>query len=248
LWGHPRAFRYTPEQALRVSHETRKLALSIGHPFSLAYAQHHISWLYHNLRLPTETKAASEEGIQTAAAQGFAMFHATGTLYNAAAVLLERRPHEALPRGLDAYRATGAGLALPYYLSILGDAYLQAGRADDARDVLDEGLAIAEQSDELCQKAELYRLKGDLALGTGSQNGNAEEHFRRAIGTARDQLSKAWELRATTSLARLFQQTGRRDEARQMLSDTYSRYTEGFDTPDLKCARALLDELDALKS
>jgi predicted ATPase len=237
-----------PDQALRASQETRKLALSIDHPFSLAYAQHHISWLYHNLRLPAETQAASEEGIQTAAAQGFAMFHATGTLYKGAAMLLEGRPHEALPlltRGLDAYRATGAGLALPYYLSILGDAYLQADRPDDARDALDEGLATAERTDELCQKAELYRLKGELALRTGSQNGDAEEHFRQAIGTARDQLSKAWELRATTSLARLCQQQGRRDEARQMLSDTYGRFTEGFDTPDLKCAKALLDELDA---
>ena len=238
-----------PEQALRASRETRKLALSIDHPFSLAYAQHHISWLYHNLRLPAETQAASEEGIQTAAAHGFAMFHATGTLYKAAAVLLEAGPDEALPlltRGLEAYRATGAGLALPYYLSILGDAYIQAGRPDDARQALDEGLAIAEQSDDLCQKAELYRLKGELALLTGAQNDDAKEHFRRAIGTARHQLSKAWELRATTSLARLYQQTGRGDKAHQMLSDTYGRFTEGFDTPDVKCAKALLDELDAL--
>jgi len=177
------------------------------------------------------------------------MFHATGTLYQAAAVLLEGRPHEALPlltRGVDSYRATGAGLALPYYLSILGDAYLQAGRSDDARDALDEGLAIAERSDELCQKAELYRLKGELALRNGSQPGKAEEHFRQAIATARVQRSKAWELRATTSLARLLQQTDRRDDARQMLSDTYRQFTEGFDTPDLTHAKALLDELDAL--
>ena len=98
-------------------------------------------------------------------------------------------------------------------------------------------------SDELCQKAELHRLKGELALRTGSQNGEAEEHFRRAIGTARHQLSKAWELRATTSLARLCQQQGRRDEAREMLSDAYGRFTEGFNTPDLKAAKALLHEL-----
>ena len=238
-----------PEQALRAGQKMRELALSIGHPFSLAYAQHHLSWLYHNLRLPAETKAASDEGIQTAAAQGFAMFHATGNLYKAAGVLLEGRPNEALPlltRGLEAYRATGAGLALPYYLSILGDAYIQAGRPDEASDALDEGLAIAEQSDELCQKAELYRLKGELALRTGSKNGDAEGHFRRAIETARHQLSKAWELRATTSLARFYQQTGRRDEARQMLTDTYGRFTEGFDTPDLKSAKALLVELSAL--
>ena len=237
-----------PEQAVRVSQETLKLARSIDHPFSLAYAQHHTSWLYHQLGLPAETKAASEEGIQTAAEQGFAMFHATGTLYKAAGVLLEGRPNEALPlltRGLEAYRATGAGLALPYYLSILGDACIQAGRSDDARDALDEGLAIAERSDELCQKAELYRLKGELAVRTGSQNGDAEAHFRLAIGTSRHQLSKAWELRATTSLARLCKQQDRRDEARQMLSDAYAWFTEGFDTPDLKAAKALLNELDA---
>ena len=105
--------------------------------------------------------------------------------------------------------------------------------------------AIAERSDELCQKAELHRLKGELALRTGSQNGEAEEHFRRAIGTARHQLSKAWELRATTSLARLCQQQGRRDEARQMLSDGYAGFTEGFDTPDRKAAKALLHEVDS---
>ena len=235
-----------PEQALRVSQETLKLARAIRHPFSLAYAQHHTSWLYHQLGLPAETKAASEDGIQTAAKQGFAMFHATGTFYQAAGVLLEGHPNEALPllkQGLEAYRATGAGLALPYYLRILGDAYIQAGRPDDARDVLDEGLAIAERSDELCQKAELYRLKGELALRTGSQNGDAEVQFRRAIGTAQHQLSKAWELRATTSLARLCQQQGRRDEARQMLTHTYGQFTEGFDTPDLKSAKALLDDL-----
>lgn len=75
---------------------------------------------------------------------------------------------------------------------------------------------------------------GELALRTGSQNGDAEAHFRRAIETARHQLSKAWELRATTSLARLCKQQGRRDEARLMLSNTYGWFTEGFDTPHLK--------------
>jgi len=236
-----------PEQALRANQEMRRLARSIEHPFSLAYAQHHTSWLYHQLGLPAETKAASKEGLQTTSEQGFAMFNATANLYQAAGVLLEGRPNDALPLltcGLEAYRATGAGLALPYYLSILGDAYIQAGRPDDARSAIDEGLVIAERTDELCQKAELYRLKGELALRTGSQNGDAEAHFRRAIETARHQLSKAWELRATTSLARLCKQQGRRDEARLMLSNTYGWFTEGFDTPDLKAAKALLDELN----
>ena len=238
-----------PEQAVRASWATMDLARSIGHPFSLAYAQHHRSWLYHRLRLPAETEAASEEGIQTATEQGFALFHATGTIYKAGGLLLEGRPDEALPmltRGLEAYRATGAGMSLPYYFSILGDAYIQVGKPEEAGRALDEGLAIAERNDELCQLAELYRLKGELALRTGSPNmGAAEDFFRKAIWTAQRQLSKSWELRATISLARLCQQQGRHDEARRTLSDVYGWFTEGFDTPDLKTAQALLDELDA---
>ena len=163
-------------------------------------------------------------------------------------MLLEGRPDEALPlltRGLEAYRATGAGVWLPYFLSILGDAYIQAGRLDDASNALGEGLAIAETSNELCHKAELLRLNGELLL-TGSHKADAaEDCFRQAIETARRQLSKAWELRATTSLARLCIRQGRHDEARRLLSGIYGWLTEGFDTPDLRSATALLDELDA---
>jgi class 3 adenylate cyclase/predicted ATPase len=238
-----------PEQAVRASWATMDLARSIGHPFSLAYAQHHRSWLYHRLRLPAETEAASEEGIQTATEQGFALFHATGTIYKAGGLLLEGRPSEALPmltRGLDAYQATGAGMSLPYYFSMLGDAYTQVGRPEEAGRALDEGLAIAERNDELCQLAELYRLKGELALRAELPNvGAAEDFFRKAILTAQRQLSKSWELRATISLARLCQRQGRHDEARRTLSDVYGWFTEGFDTPDLKAAQALLNELNA---
>jgi len=177
------------------------------------------------------------------------MFHATESIFKAAGVLLDGRLGEALPlltRALEAYRATGAGVWLPYFLSILGDAYIQAGRPDDAREALDEGLAIAERSNEFCQKAELLRLNGELALLTGShQEGAAEDCFRQAIRTARLQCSKAWELRATTSLARLCKRQGRHNEAHRSLSEICDWFTEGFDTPDLKSAKALLDELDA---
>jgi adenylate cyclase len=238
-----------PEQALRASREMQRLAQFIGHQFSLAYAQHHTSWLYLQLRLPAEIKTASGEGIQTTAEQGFAMFHATQTLFKAAGMLLEGYPGEALPlltRALEAYRATGAGVWLPYFLSILGDAYMQVGKLNDAREALNEGLALAERSNELCQKAELLRLSGELALLTGSyQESAAEDCFRQAISTAQLQLSKALELRATTSLARLCKRRGRHDEARRLLSDIYGWFTEGFDTADLKVAKTLLDELDA---
>ena len=166
------------------------------------------------------------------------MFHATGTLYKAAGVLLEGRPNEALPlltRGLEAYRATGAGLALPYYLSILGDAYIQAGRPDDARDVLDEGLAIAERSDELCQKAELLppqrrtcvadrvtKWGGRRTLSSSDRNGAAPA--KQSLGAPSDDKSGA-PLPTTGSARR---------SAPNALRHIWLVH-RGFDTPDLKC-------------
>lgn len=201
------------------------------------------------MRLPAETLASGEEGARTASEHGFALFRATAVLYQGAALRLEGRAHDALPvlvKGLDAYRATGAGLSLPYCMSVLAEALMLAGRLDDAQQALEEGLAIAERHHEFCQLAELYRLKGELALLTESAaEGQAEGLFDEAIATAKRQRSRAWELRATTSLARLYQRTGRHDEAREKLSGIYNLFTEGFDRPDLKAARALLDELGA---
>ena len=128
---------------------------------------------------------------------------------------------------------------------MLGDAYTQSGRFEDAHQALDEGLAVAEKNDDRCQEAELHRLKGELLLAESpDQAAAAEDCFRRAIETARRQQSKAWELRATMSLARLWQRQGRRDEARAALAAVYGTYTEGFTTPDLVEAGALLATLD----
>ena len=237
-----------PDRAFRLSQEMLSIARSIDHPYSLAYAQHHASWLYQQMRLPVETLASSEEGVRMSAEHGFPLFQATGVVYGAAALLLQGRTHEALPalmKGFDAYRATGAALALPYYLGLVGDALAQAGMGADAAKVFDNALAIAERSDERCQEAELYRLKGELALRQGEDLVEAEGHFLRAIGTAKEQQSKAWELRATTSFARLYQRQGRRARGRELLAAALGSYTEGFEMPDLKDAKALLAALSA---
>jgi predicted ATPase len=126
---------------------------------------------------------------------------------------------------------------------MLGDAYTQLGRFADAHQALNEGLAVSEKNDDRCHEAELYRLKGELLLAESSDDAAAEECFRQAIETARRQQSRAWELRATMSLARLWQRQGRRDEARAALAAVYGAYTEGFTTPDLVDAGALLDRL-----
>jgi predicted ATPase len=158
-------------------------------------------------------------------------------------MLLQGRRDEALPlflKGLKAFRATGAGVRVPYYLGILGEVYTQAGRFEDALQALNEGLAVAEANDDRCHEAELHRLKGELLLLWRGDEVAAEGAFRTALETARCQQSKAWELRATMSLARLRRRQGRHGEARDALAAAYGVYTEGFTTPDLVDAKALL--------
>ncbi len=235
-----------PDQARKANREMCQLAREIAHPFSLAYALHHTGWLYQLCRLGAEVRAAGEEEIALATKQGFALWHATGTFFLGGAALLEGRPEDGLPqllKGLDAFRATGAALTLPFQLSTLGEAYTKAGRFEDARRALVEGMAIAEKNDDRCQEAELHRLRGELLLAESPDQAAAEDCFHQAIETARRQQSKAWELRATLSLARLWQRQGRRDEARAALAAVYGTYTEGFTTPDLVDARALLESL-----
>jgi predicted ATPase len=225
----------------------RQLARDIGHPFSLAYALHHTGWLHQLCRLGTEVRTVADEQIAIAIEQGFALWHATGTFFKGAAMFLQGQLAEALPlllKSLQAFRAGGARLTLPFQLSILGEAYTRAGRFEEAHRALDEGLAIAENHDERIQEAELRRLKGELLLAESpAQVAPAEDCFGQAIEIARRQQSRAWELRATMSLARLRQQQDRRDEAHSALDAVYGTFTEGFTTPDLVDAKALLQAL-----
>ena len=235
-----------PEEALKVNREMLELARSIEHPFSLAYALHHTSWLYQYLRLPTDALAASGEQIRFAADQGFPLFHATGIVYEAAALLLRGHAKASLPgliKGLDAYRGTGAALALPYYFGLLGNALIDSKRLKDADNALNKALAVAEESRERCHEAELHRLKGEIALSEGRSPDRAEVHFRRAIEIAKAQQSKALELRSVTSLARLYRDQNRGSEAQARLSEALAKFTQGFETPDLQAASALLAEL-----
>jgi predicted ATPase len=236
-----------PDQALQLSRETIDLARTIGHPFSLEYALHHAGWLRQHCLLGDEAQAAGDEQIDIATEQGFAFWHATGTLYQGAGLVLQSNLEPGLAllvEGLESYRATGAELALPYYLSLLGDGYTRAGHFVEALAALDDGLSIAEKNDDRFAEAELHRLRGELLLAEShDQFDEAEDCFMRAIETARRQQSKAWELRATMSMARLWKERGRRGEARDGLSGAYAHYAEGWTTPDLSDAKALLETL-----
>src|SRR5262245_14438295 len=131
-------------------------------------------------------------------------------------------------------------------LVLLGEACAKAGQIEEGLTALAEALGIAAGNDDrLYEAAEIYRLKGELLLASSRSDNRSEVEscFRRAIEIARRQQAKSWEVRAVTSLSRLLQKQGKKDEARRMLAEIYGWFTEGFDTADLKDAKTLLDEL-----
>jgi predicted ATPase len=236
-----------PDQALKLAREMIELARTIGHAFSLEHAVDFAAFLCHYCRLGIEVLALAEEEMSIATAQGFPFWHALGTLHKGAGLLLHGRREESLPvllKGFTAFRVTGAEVRVPSYLGLLADAYTQSARFEDAHKALNEGLAVAEENDDRCHEAELYRLKGELLLAESANEGTAAEGcFCQAIDTARRQQSLGWELRATMSLARLWQRQARCEEARAALVAVYARYKEGFATPDLVDAATLLEQL-----
>jgi predicted ATPase len=131
---------------------------------------------------------------------------------------------------------------MPHYIALLAGACEISGQIDEAGTLLDDALRIVERTGERWFAAELYRHKGQLLLRQGHSEA-AEELYRKAFSIAEEQGAKLWELRAAASLARLRRDQGRRPEARNLLAPIYSWFTEGFDTPDLKEAKALLGEL-----
>jgi predicted ATPase len=147
-----------------------------------------------------------------------------------------------LRSGSAAYHATGAELLMPPFITLLARACEIAGEVEEAVTLSDGALQTVERTGERWLEAELYRHKGQLLLQQGHSEA-AEELYRKALSIATEQGAKLWELRAAASLARFRRDQGRRAEARDLLAPVYGWFTEGFDTPDLKDAKALLDEL-----
>ena len=147
---------------------------------------------------------------------------------------------EEMSQMVDAVRAAGIELLAPHYLSMLAEVYGRAGRPQEGLAVIAAAVDVTERTGARLIEPNLYWLKGELLLAiSGDTQAEAESCFRKVIGNG----AKALELRASTSLARLWQKQGRKEEARQMLADIYGWFTEGFDTRDLKEAKALLEEL-----
>jgi predicted ATPase len=189
----------------------------------------------------------TEAMIVVAREQGFATWNASGPIWRGW-LLAERGQQEegiALMRqGLATWLATGTHLFRPYYLGLLAEACGKAGQAVEGLRLLAEALAAARKTGERFYEAELHRLMGKLLLEEAPLNASeAEDFFSRALDVARRQQAKSLELRAAASLARVWGEQGRRAEARDLLAPVYGWFTEGFDTADLKEAKALLDQL-----
>ncbi len=147
-------------------------------------------------------------------------------------------------QGMAAWRATGAEVVWPYYLALLAEADAKGGQVEESLTLVAEALAAANNREERRWDAELYRLKGELLLqDSAAHQVEAEESLEQALAVARRQEAKSLELRAAMSLSRLWQQQGKRAGAHALLAPIYGWFTEGFDTADLREARALLEEL-----
>ncbi len=234
-----------PDQALKRSQEALILAEELSHPFSIVFALHFAAVL-HQFRQETQvTKERSEAAIALATKHRLPFWLAGATILQGWALALEGEIEKGIAQmrqGLAAWQATGAEIAVPYYLALFAEAYGQAGQTEEGLSALAEALAVLDNTGQHSWEAELYRLKGELLMQTES-TADAEACFRQAIEIARRQQAKSWELRAAMSLSRLWQKQGKQEEARQLLTEIYAWFTEGFDTPDLQEAQVLLEEL-----
>ena len=153
---------------------------------------------------------------------------------------------QSITSGFSAYRSTGSTIWGPYYLSYLARAYAELGSFEDALRSIDDAITTVETTKEKWCEAEIHRLAGEIALKSPERDAaKAEAYFERALPVARQQQAKSWELRAAMSMARLWRDQGKPQQARELLAPVYGWFTEGFDTRDLKEAKALLDELAA---
>jgi predicted ATPase len=188
----------------------------------------------------------AEEGMALTEELGLATELAIATTYHGAALIAQGRYEEGIAgmrRGISAWRATG-GTPFAGDLCFLASGLGKVGRPREGLEAVEEGLASVAKTGERIYSPSLHHVKGELLLVQNpSDLVEAELCFRTAIEIARRQSARSEELRATTSLSRLLAKQGRRDEAHAMLADIYNWFTEGFDTVDLKDAKALLDEL-----
>ncbi|MGO9263480.1 MAG: AAA family ATPase [Candidatus Binataceae bacterium] len=236
-----------PDQAIEKGRQALAMAQALSHPNSIAAAQF-FDTIVHVLRREPDLVRASAERVA-----GYSTEHGLGawllftSQHRGWAMALQGHYEEGIAQMVQCQtisHTVGADIGRTHCLRDLSEAYMAAGRFDEALDTLTNALLEVDRLDEHFVEAEIYRLKGEILLkGDDSSAGDAKNCFEHAIAIAYGQSAKSLELRATTSLARLLDRQGNRAGARAMLAEIYDWFTEGFDTADLKDAKELLDEL-----
>jgi predicted ATPase len=233
------------DQARSRSEAAVEEASKLRHAYSLAYALFGACFVDWATRSREELQARADALIAVSDEHGFPWYRSMGTLFRGWALAVSGQSAEGialLRAGVAAFRATGAVTHLPYFLTLLADAEGMAKELGEGLGHLAEAERLVAETEDRWAEAELYRVRGEL-LRPGHDPAGAERCFRQAIGIAQQQCAKFWELRAAISLARLWREQGKRDAARDLLAPIYGWFTEGFDTPVLKEAKALLDEI-----
>ena len=236
-----------PAQAVQWAQEALALAQELSHPQSLASAQHYAAYVHQRRREAPAVQAQAETLLSLATAQGFPLYVGFGTCWQGWVLAVQGQGEVGLAQlhqGMAVILATGQTVSRPFCLVLLAEVAGQAGQVAEGLRLLAEALTAFEASGRGDLLAETYRLKGTLLLRQAIPDvAQAEICFQQALAIARRQQAKSWELRAATSLSRLWQRQGKRAEARELLAPIYGWFIEGFDTSDLQEARALLVEL-----
>jgi predicted ATPase len=236
-----------PDQGQQQNRAALTLAHALGHSLTLGSALAWAAFFYCLRGDGQATYEQAEAAVRLSTDKGLPFRVAMGTILRgwALAALGEREEGVArLRQGLEGWRATGAAISWSYYLGSLADAYARGAHAGEGLAVLFEALTCVDTTGERYAEAELHRLKGKLLLKqTVPDAQQAEVCLQQALAITRRQQAKSWELRAAMSLSRLWQQEGKRHDARELLAPIYSWFTEGFDTADLQDAKALLETL-----
>jgi predicted ATPase len=238
-----------PEAALADVAHALKDAREIGQAVTLMYALTATSLTHAYCGNYAATNAQSDEIVALADNKGAVLWKAFGALNQGCALAMTGKASDAvqiITSGIAVWRSTGATVWVPLFQSHLASAYAELGQLDDALRCIGEAMTTVETTRERWYEADVHRIAGEIALKSPKADAaKAETYFERALAVSRAQQAKSWELRAAMSLARLWRDQGKRDEAHDLLAPIYGWFTEGFDTLDLKEARALLDELHA---
>jgi class 3 adenylate cyclase/predicted ATPase len=236
------------EQVEPLAREAIGMARELEHPFTLVFALTHLSWIYSTVRNAKRTLELADEAIAVSTQYSFALGLAWAKASQGWA--LAETGHEdglgKLLHGLSATRATGASTNDTFTLALLAEIYLRHKRIDEGLAAIEDAQKLAVTQGELFWHAELLRLKGELLLGQSDQSVHAAEQcFSEALKIAQDQHATMLELRAATSLAKLWRKLNKVDDATRILHSVYSRFTEGVDNLDLIEAKTVLEQLSA---